>query len=140
MPTSTEIFHGRQIIRSPITALLASTTLSSGSSNVNSSTFISLGYRKALAYLTISDTGSTAAATTVQFIPQFSNTDTGGLWFNYQEGVWASMVFGAAQIQSSTFRRVHTLPLDGRRIRFNVERSTTVAGDFTVAIDLEAQD
>lgn len=143
MPTygSTEQAISRDIIRSPITQILAATTISTGagSSSVTSSTFDAVGYREAIAYLTVSDTGSTAAAVTLQFIPQFA-TDTAGTYFDYREGVWASMIFSAAQLQTSTFYRAHTLPLDGRKVRFTAERSSTIDAHFTVGISLEAHD
>ena len=138
---STEVFKSGSIIRSGITSLFSAQGLSCGSSNAQSSTFIATGYRKALAYLTVSDTGSTAVGNTVQFVPQFSESSAGTNWFDYREGVWASMVFSAVQLQTSTFRRAHTLPLDGRRLRFSAERNTTVdAINFTVSVSLEAQD
>lgn len=138
---STEQFTTKGLIRSPITAIASGSVLSCGSSNITSSTFSSEGFRRALAYLQISDTGSTGAATTVQFIPQFTNSTLGstGKWFNYAEGVWASMVFSAVQIQSTTFFRSHSLTLDGRRTRFAIERNTTRDDiNFTVSVSLEA--
>lgn len=136
---STEVIRDNYgIVRSRVTNVLAGTTLSCGSSSVTSSTFIADGYRRSLAMLTVSDTGSTDTHR-VQFIPQFQDA-TGSNWFDYREGVWASMIFSGNQLQSSTFRRAHSLPLDGRKMRFNVVRDSTQATglNMVVAIDLEA--
>lgn len=136
---STEVIRNNYgIVRSRVTNVLAGTTLSCGSSSVTSSTFIADGYRRSLAMLTVSDTGSTDTHK-VQFIPQFAGA-TDGNWFDYREGVWASMIFSGNQIQTSTFRRAHSLPLDGRKMRFNVVRDSTQSTglNVVVAIDLEA--
>lgn len=144
MPThsSTEQAISRNMIRSPITELLSATTISTGagSTSVTTSTFDSVGFNSAIAYMTVSDTGSTAADTTVQFIPQFAIDDTAETYFDFREGVWASMVFSAAQLQTSTFYRAHGLPLEGRKLRFLVERSSTSDLHFTVGLSLEAHD
>jgi hypothetical protein len=143
MPGSTGIFKGRDILRSGIKSLLAPTVLSSGSSSVHSSTFAASGYRTALAYLTVSDTGSTDTSA-VQFIAQFATDSAGatGTWFDYLEDMWASMSVSARQLQDSTLKRSHTLPVDGRRLRFAVERSSTEAtgASFTASIRLEGID
>lgn len=135
---STEVVRHEGIIRSRVQNILSSTVLSCGSSSITSSTFTADGYRKSLAMLTVSDTGSTDTHR-VQFIPQFKDA-TGSNWFDYREGVWASMIFSGNQLQDSTFRRAHTLPLDGRTMRFNVVRESTQATglNMTVTVDLEA--
>lgn len=84
------------------------------------------------------DIDSTLAPTDITFTPQFSD-DSGTTYYDFQEGIWASMVFEDTQTASGIKKAFH-LPLagiDDWRISV-VTTGTDATNKFTVTVKARA--
>jgi hypothetical protein len=122
---------------SPVVAQSSWATLINGTvfdddpTEENSSAVDVSGYRGMWLELNID---STLAPTDITFLPQFTDDD-GTTWWDYQEGIWASMVFEDTQTASG-IKKVFHLPLagiDSMRIRV-VATGTDGSNFFTVTV------
>ncbi len=116
-----------------IAPLLSTTRLNDDPTSINSAEFAIQHFTEALVYLTMQASGT---PTTLQFIAQFTS-DGGIVWYDYLQGIWASMFFEDT-ILATKRTEVYRLPLTGSRGRI---RAIAVGSDgnnfFDVAIRLE---
>ncbi len=135
--TLTSIITGTVTTDSPVVAQSIWTTMIDGTvfdadpTEENSAALSVSGYRGMWLEL---DIDSLLAPADITFLPQFTD-DSGVTWWDYQEGIWASMVFEDTQTASG-IKKIFHLPLagiDSMRIRV-VATGTDGTNSFTVTV------
>ena len=114
------------------TVLLPDTVIDGTPAFVNSNSHIVTGYGALRVYIYVLSTG---APTDVRVLPQFS-PNNGAAWFDFEEGLWASLFWEDTDTAAPGIRKDYQLPCAGEDlVRFRV--TTTGAGPgatFTVSI------
>ena len=119
--------------RSSITNLANPQIFDDTQADFNSITVDCSHFREFILYLGMVSAGT---PTTIQFIPQFSD-DGGTTFFNYLQGIWASMFFEDT-VMTSAIGRAFDGKVVGRLFRLRIEAvGTTAVNTFTASADVE---
>lgn len=121
--------------RSVITTLLSAQSFDATTTSKNSSSVDCSRWRKFLLYLNVD---STLTPTDIRFIPQFSD-DAGTTWFDYKQGLFASLYYEDADTASG-ITECFSGDVVGRLFRLRaVATGTSAANKFTVTATVEFQ-